>query len=160
MACRNDSHCFWFWNHYDLCFHLPSHRLSTTDGKCRIGLPLKVTILLLSFNAIINLALTRVFFYLLQPPFSFSGLSNTSPLRTNRLTSCIRCVLKTKEWPDSDYLYPMNKFSEVSRNVMEILDRICPFDATNGSESRPSISHEGTGIRLALLHNMYNWRYV
>ena len=33
------------------------------------------------------------------------------------------------------------KFSEVSRSVMKILGRICPCDATNGSEPRPSISH-------------------
>lgn len=90
-------------------FIYPLTDLSTTDGKCRIGLPLKVSIPLLSLDATINLALTGVFIYLLQPLLNFSGLSNTSPLWTNRLTSCIRCVLKTKERPDSDYQYPINK---------------------------------------------------
>lgn len=90
-------------------FIYPLTDLSTTDGKCRIGLPLKVLIPLLSLDAIINLALTGVFIYLLQPLLSFSGLPNISPLWTNRLTSCIRCVLKTKERPDSDYQYPINK---------------------------------------------------
>ncbi|OCL05032.1 hypothetical protein AOQ84DRAFT_414522 [Glonium stellatum] len=90
-------------------FVYPLTDLATTDGKCHIGLPLKVTIPLLSFDAIINLALTGVFIYLLQPLLSFGGLSNTSPLWPNKLTSCIRRVLKIKERLDSDYSSPINR---------------------------------------------------
>lgn len=41
-------------------FIYPLTGLSTRDGKYRIDLPLKVTIPLLSFNTIINLALTGI----------------------------------------------------------------------------------------------------
>ena len=92
-------------------FIYPLTDLSTTDGKCRIGLPLKVSIPLLSLDIIINLALIGAFIYLLQPLLNFSGLSNTSPLWTNRLTSCIRCVLKTEERPDSVLCKPPRSLS-------------------------------------------------
>lgn len=48
-------------------FIWPISDMSKVDGRCRIGLPLKVTIPLLTFDVIINTALTGIFIYLLRP---------------------------------------------------------------------------------------------
>ncbi|ORX97944.1 hypothetical protein BCR34DRAFT_496504, partial [Clohesyomyces aquaticus] len=69
-------------------FLWPITNLSHIDGRCRIGLPLKVTIPLLTFDVVINLTLTGIFVCLLKPPLRFGGISlpaeliNTTTWRT------------------------------------------------------------------------------
>ncbi|OCK84811.1 hypothetical protein K432DRAFT_344472 [Lepidopterella palustris CBS 459.81] len=92
-----------------VAFTFPVANLSVMDGRCRIGLPLKVTIPLLSFDAIINLVLTGVFIHLLRPLLSFGGISDISPLWVNRWMDKIRGMLKTKEAPSSALLCPANR---------------------------------------------------
>lgn len=61
-----------------LAFLNPVAELSGVDGKCRIGLPLKVTIPLLIFDIVINLVLTGIFIHLITPLVR-SKISQGSP---------------------------------------------------------------------------------
>ncbi|KAF2755842.1 hypothetical protein EJ05DRAFT_79515 [Pseudovirgaria hyperparasitica] len=59
-------------------FIWPMADLSVEDGKCRIGLPLKVSVPLLTFDVAVNVALTAVFIYLLRPLLTLGSNSVTS----------------------------------------------------------------------------------
>ncbi|KAH7119691.1 hypothetical protein B0J11DRAFT_439888 [Dendryphion nanum] len=54
----------------------PIVELSQLDGRCRIGLPSKISFPLLSFDVGVNFMLTGVFFFLLRPVLSTSGDSS------------------------------------------------------------------------------------
>ncbi|KAF2474181.1 uncharacterized protein BDR25DRAFT_385633, partial [Lindgomyces ingoldianus] len=73
-------------------FTWPIAELSPDDGRCRIGLPLKVAIPLLSFDVIINLALTGIFIYLMRSLLQFSGMPN-STATLNSTTRGLRRIL-------------------------------------------------------------------
>ncbi|KAF2747746.1 hypothetical protein M011DRAFT_38172 [Sporormia fimetaria CBS 119925] len=59
-------------------FRWPISEVSLQDGRCRIGLPLKITIPLLTSDVLINLALTAIFVYLLRPLLRFSNFWNAA----------------------------------------------------------------------------------
>ena len=52
----------------------PVVELSSLDGRCRIGLPPRVSFPLLCFDVAVNILLTGVFFWLLRPVLDFRGL--------------------------------------------------------------------------------------
>lgn len=52
----------------------PIVELSNLDGRCRIGLPSKVSFPLLSFDVGVNFMLTGLFFWLLRPVMDIHGL--------------------------------------------------------------------------------------
>lgn len=54
-----------------VAFISPIADIARSDGKCRIGLPLKVTIPLLTYDILINVAMTFVFVALLRPLLRF-----------------------------------------------------------------------------------------
>ena len=54
----------------------PVVELSHLDGRCRIGLPPKVSFPLLCFDVAVNFLLTGVFFWLLRPVLEFHGIMN------------------------------------------------------------------------------------
>lgn len=56
----------------------PVVELSKLDGRCRIGLPPRVSFPLLCFDVFVNLSLTGLFFWLLRPVLNFHGLLNAS----------------------------------------------------------------------------------
>ena len=56
----------------------PVVELSHLDGRCRIGLPPKVSFPLLCFDVAVNFLLTGVFFWLLRPVLDFHGLLSVS----------------------------------------------------------------------------------
>jgi hypothetical protein len=89
-------------------FLWPIADLSPKDGRCRIGIPLKVTIPLLSFDIIINTALTGTFIYLLKPLLRFGGIPHSNAL-TSRFTQGLRKMLKADERRMSSDVYPMNQ---------------------------------------------------
>ena len=65
----------------------PVVELSHLDGRCRIGLPPKVSFPLLCFDVVVNFLLTGVFFWLLRPVLDFHGLlsiSNWFGVKLNR----------------------------------------------------------------------------
>ncbi|KAF2490496.1 hypothetical protein BU16DRAFT_494556 [Lophium mytilinum] len=96
-----------------VAFIWPIADMSEIDGKCRIGLPLKVTAPLLSYDAALNFGLTFLFIYLLKPLLSFGGLLTlpTSPSdRIKRLSSRFGGMFESfGERPESqEYLHPIN----------------------------------------------------
>jgi hypothetical protein len=89
-------------------FLWPIAYLSQTDGRCRIGLPFKVTIPLLTFDVTINLALTAAFIYLLKPLLRFRGAGGAND-SGSRLTKGIRRMLSNTEHAHSEEIYPINQ---------------------------------------------------
>jgi hypothetical protein len=95
-----------------VAFIWPIADMSEIDGKCRIGLPLKVTIRLLSYDAALNFGLTLLFVCLLKPLLSFGGLVTLPvhcPDRVKRLSNRLSNVFESNNVPDNqEYLHPMN----------------------------------------------------
>ena len=76
-------------------FIFPIAEISSRDGKCRIGLPLKLTIPLLTFDFLINIGMTAVFIYLLWPLLKFnSGGMNTGSYWLKSLWSALSMMTK------------------------------------------------------------------
>lgn len=90
-------------------FVWPIANLSQDDGRCRIGLPYKVTIPLLSFDVVINTLLTAIFIYLLRPLLRFGGLSNEE-VPASRFTKGVRIILKSSSRGGSVDVYPNRNF--------------------------------------------------
>ena len=61
-------------------FIWPVANVSDIDGRCRIGLPFRVTIPLLTFDIFINVLLTGIFIYLLRPLFRFNTAGSPDAL--------------------------------------------------------------------------------
>jgi hypothetical protein len=74
----------------------PVVELSQLDGRCRIGLPPKVSFPLLCFDVVINFLLTGVFFWLLRPVLSFHGLTKSSTWFGNKFASKFRRSVKSE----------------------------------------------------------------
>ncbi|KAF2659075.1 hypothetical protein K491DRAFT_592012 [Lophiostoma macrostomum CBS 122681] len=89
-------------------FLWPIADLSVNDGRCRIGLPLKVTMPLLCFDVCINMALTGTFIYLLRPLLQFSGTPDPNT-PANRFTKSIRKLFQSEDRRSSMDVYPENQ---------------------------------------------------
>ncbi|KAF4544020.1 uncharacterized protein LTHEOB_6686 [Lasiodiplodia theobromae] len=63
--------CLGFGAIATVSFVWPLSEISPVDGKCRIGLPRKVTIPMLTYDIAINIGFTVLFVYLLWPLLSF-----------------------------------------------------------------------------------------
>jgi hypothetical protein len=68
----------------------PIAELSALDGRCRIGLPMKVSFPLLSFDVCVNFLLTGVFLWLLRPVLNFHGLGTLGEVCENRVTRAVK----------------------------------------------------------------------
>jgi hypothetical protein len=88
-------------------FLWPLADISSRDGRCRIGLPFKVTIPLLSFDVVINTALTATFIYLLRPLLRFGGMAN-SAVPASLFSKGLRRILKRSARRRSMEMYPVN----------------------------------------------------
>jgi hypothetical protein len=88
-------------------FLWPIADLSPQNGRCRIGLPFKVTIPLLSFDVVINTALTATFIYLLRPLLRFGDLAN-SAVPANLLTKGLCRMLTSSGRRRSMEVHHMN----------------------------------------------------
>ncbi|KAF2634810.1 hypothetical protein P280DRAFT_523787 [Massarina eburnea CBS 473.64] len=69
----------------------PIVELSRLDGRCRIGLPLKVSFPLMCFDIGVNFLLTGLFIWLLKPVLSHHGLLSLSGLFGEKLAKRLRC---------------------------------------------------------------------
>ncbi|KAI9782025.1 MAG: hypothetical protein M1816_002134 [Peltula sp. TS41687] len=67
-----------------LAFLHAKGEVSTKDGQCRIGLPLKITFPLLIFDIIINIGMTVVFYTLICPSMKKGGLLRALPAGLRR----------------------------------------------------------------------------
>ncbi|KAF2678934.1 hypothetical protein K458DRAFT_315510, partial [Lentithecium fluviatile CBS 122367] len=68
----------------------PIVELSPLDGRCRIGLPPKVSFPLMCFDVGVNFLLTGVFIWLLKPVLSHHGLLSLSGLLGERTAKKLR----------------------------------------------------------------------
>jgi hypothetical protein len=84
-----------------IAFLYPTTDISGIDGKCRIGLPFKVTIPLLSFDCTINVVLTAIFIYLLRPILRL-GVPHSAPYWRRRLVTVICKILTVKPYSLDD----------------------------------------------------------
>ncbi|KAL5395583.1 hypothetical protein PMIN02_003922 [Paraphaeosphaeria minitans] len=104
-------------------FMWPIANLSEIDGRCRIGLPFRVTIPLLSFDVVINTLLTGIFVHLLRPLLRFNVRANeTAP--TAVFASSVRRVLKRSHGrANSLDVYAMNhqSFKSIERLLWKSL---------------------------------------
>ncbi len=84
-----------------VAFMYPVVDISTIDGKCRIGLPIRATISLLVFDVFINCVLTAVFIHLLRPILRFGGNLRTEassvPVERSRFKSFLLRILLLKQ---------------------------------------------------------------
>lgn len=71
--------------------------LSKIDGRCRIGLPPKVSFPLLSFDVGVNFLLTGVFIWLLRPVLSVQGGSWIAGVFGAKITTLKRVFRKSDE---------------------------------------------------------------
>ena len=72
----------------------PVVELSSLDGRCRIGLPPRVSFPLLCFDVAVNFLLTGVFFWLLRPVLDFDGAWCGEKI-TSKLKKSMRTVSYT-----------------------------------------------------------------
>jgi hypothetical protein len=75
----------------------PVVELSRLDGRCRIGLPNKVSFPLLCFDVAVNFLLTGVFFWLLRPVLDFHGLLSVSNWFGGRFSSRVKQSVQKRE---------------------------------------------------------------
>ncbi|KAF1961728.1 hypothetical protein CC80DRAFT_574320 [Byssothecium circinans] len=68
----------------------PIVELSRLDGRCRIGLPPKVSFPLMCFDIGVNFLLTGLFFWLLKPVLSHHGLLSLSGLFGEKIVKRLR----------------------------------------------------------------------
>jgi hypothetical protein len=70
-----------------VAFMHPVADISPIDGRCRIGIPRYTTIPLVIYDVSLNILLTLVFVYLLNP-LIFSGKLSITASAASRLTKC------------------------------------------------------------------------
>jgi len=71
--------------------------LSKLDGRCRIGLPPKVSFPLLSFDVGVNFLLTGLFFWLLRPVLDLHSVFNVSSQLGSVLTRVVKRNARERE---------------------------------------------------------------
>ncbi|KAK7180838.1 hypothetical protein PSPO01_13118 [Paraphaeosphaeria sporulosa] len=103
-------------------FTWPIANLSEIDGRCRIGLPFRVTIPLLSFDVAINTLLTGIFVHLLRPLLRFNVQANEAAPIT-AFARGVRRVLRPHGGPTSLDVYAMNhqSFKSIERLLWKSL---------------------------------------
>ena len=84
-----------------VAFLFPIADISSNDGKCRIGLPFKVTIPLLSFDCVINVALTGIFIFLLRPILRL-GAQESAPYWRKKFIEALCRLLSIKQYAADD----------------------------------------------------------
>ena len=98
-------------------FLWPIADISSTDGRCRIGVPFKVSLPLISFDVAINMALTAVFIYLLSPLFGFDGVPDSVD-SASTFTKGLRRMLKIRGPRCGSEICP------ITRNFQKSVERL------------------------------------
>lgn len=75
----------------------PVVELSKLDGRCRIGLPPRVSFPLLCFDVAVNFLLTGLFLWLLRPVLDFHGALKMSTWFGEKLTGKIKKSIRKRE---------------------------------------------------------------
>lgn len=99
----------------------PVVELSKLDGRCRIGLPPRVSFPLLCFDVAVNFLLTGVFFWLLRPVLNFHGLLKMSAWFGERLTSKVKQSVRKREIEVDTATEGASLKSAMNKNIKTLL---------------------------------------
>ncbi|UPX15601.1 uncharacterized protein EKO05_0006044 [Ascochyta rabiei] len=99
----------------------PVVELSGLDGRCRIGLPPRVSLPLLCFDVAVNFLLTGVFFWLLRPVLDFHGLLRLSTWVGNNFTTKIKKSGQRREVELESALEGASMKSAMNKNIKKLL---------------------------------------
>lgn len=99
----------------------PVVELSSLDGRCRIGLPPRVSFPLLCFDVAVNFLLTGVFFWLLRPVLDLHGLLKASTWCSEKFTGTLKKRMRKREEQAQMSLEGASLRSEMSRNIKSLL---------------------------------------
>lgn len=99
----------------------PVVELSSLDGRCRIGLPPRVSFPLLCFDVAVNFLLTGVFFWLLRPVLDFHGLLRASSWCGERITNKLKRSMRKREEQAQMSLEGASLKSAMNRNIKTLL---------------------------------------
>lgn len=95
--------------------------LSKLDGRCRIGLPPRVSFPLLCFDVAVNFLLTGVFFWLLRPVMNFHGILKASTWFGDKLTSKVKKSVRRREVELESALEGASLKSAMNKNIKTLL---------------------------------------
>jgi hypothetical protein len=99
----------------------PVVELSKLDGRCRIGLPPRVSFPLLCFDVVVNFLLTGVFFWLLRPVLDFHGLFKVSAWFGDRFNSKVKKSVHKREVALESALESTSLKSAMNKNIKTLL---------------------------------------
>jgi hypothetical protein len=99
----------------------PVVELSKLDGRCRIGLPPRVSFPLLCFDVAINFLLTGVFFWLLRPVLDFHGLLKASTWFGAKFTNKVKKSVTKREVALDSALEGASIKSAMNKNIKVLL---------------------------------------
>ncbi|KAJ8118767.1 hypothetical protein OPT61_g303 [Boeremia exigua] len=99
----------------------PVVELSDLDGRCRIGLPPKISFPLLCFDVAVNFLLTGVFFWLLRPVLNFHGLLKASSWFGTRLTGKVKQSIRKREVEINSAVEGASLKSAMNKNIRILL---------------------------------------
>lgn len=99
----------------------PVVELSKLDGRCRIGLPPRVSFPLLCFDVAINFVLTGVFFWLLRPVLDFRGFLKVSAWLGDKFTSKVKKSVRKREVELESALEGTSLKSAMNKNIKALL---------------------------------------
>lgn len=96
----------------------PIVELSQVDGRCRIGLPPKVSFPLLSFDVGVNFLLTGLFFWLLKPILNLHGGSWVAGIFGKKIETAVRRLIGKPSVETGD---PHPQLGVVKRSIKTLL---------------------------------------
>ena len=99
----------------------PVVELSRLDGRCRIGLPPRVSFPLLCFDVAVNFLLTGIFFWLLRPVLDFHGLLKTSTWFGNKFTKKVKESVRKRETELQSAMEGASLKSAMNKNIKILL---------------------------------------
>ncbi|KAF9700565.1 hypothetical protein EKO04_001637 [Ascochyta lentis] len=99
----------------------PVVELSKLDGRCRIGLPPRVSFPLLCFDVAVNFLLTGVLFWLLRPVLDFHGLLKLSTGFGDKFTSKVKKSVRRREVELESALEGASLKSAMNKNIKTLL---------------------------------------
>lgn len=123
--------CVWLLGMFIICggfgtiaiigYMSPIVELSELDGRCRIGLPPRVSFPLLCFDVVVNFLLTGVFFWLLRPVLDFHGLLKMSTWFGEKFASKVKHSIRKREAEVETSLEGASLKSAMNKNIKTLL---------------------------------------
>lgn len=121
MASRHVHHLRRLRHHRHHRLYVTYRRAQRLDGRCRIGLPPRVSFPLLCFDVVVNFLLTGVFFWLLRPVLDFHGLLKMSTWFDEKFISKVKHSIRKREAEVETSLEGASLKSAMNKNIKTLL---------------------------------------